>query len=154
MDLSTALKSARRDIEKNATSLSATGEAFLPYWLSELNTEATASQLALAKILLPYAKEAKHLLPALFKGIELELTSIASSAHRASKTFYLGGKSLLDSQLREIDTRVRRHNIKCAYIEDHLGDILSRTELEDLGQGFNDERERLCRSIRLMDEGG
>lgn len=154
MDLSTALKSARHGIEKNATSLSATGEAFLPYWLSELTTEATASQLALEKILLPYAKEAKHLLPALFKGIELELNSIASSANRASRTFYLGGKGLLDAQLREIDTHVRRHNIKSAYIENHVTDILSTIELEDLGQGFNDERERLCRNMRLMDEGG
>ena len=154
MDLSTALKSARHGIEKNATSLSATGEAFLPYWLSELTTEATASQLALEKILLPYAKEAKHLLPALFKGIELELNSIASSANRASRTFYLGGKGLLDAQLREIDTHVRRHNIKSAYIENHVTDILSAIELEDLGQGFNDERERLCRNMRLMDEGG
>lgn len=154
MDLTTALQSARRGIEKNATSLSSTGEAFLPYWLSELNTEATASQLALEKILLPYAREAKHLLPALLKGIEQELNSIAKSAHRASRTFYLGGKTLLDAQLREIDTHVRRHNIKSAYIENHLNDILSQSELENLGQGFNEERERLCRNMRLMDEGG
>ena len=154
MDLSSALKSARGGLEKNANNLSHTGEAFLPYWLSELNTEATASQLALEKILMPYAKEAKHLLPALFKGIDVELHSIASVASRASKTFYFGAKSLLDAQLRDIDTHVRRHNIKSSYVESHLTDILSSNELEHLGQGYLDERERLCRNMRLMDEGG
>lgn len=153
MDLSSALKSARSGLEKNAHNLTRTGEAFLPYWLSELNTEATASQLALEKILMPYAREAKHLLPALLKGLDLELHSIATTASRASKTFYVGAKSLLDAQLRDIDTHVRRHNIKSSYIESHLTDILTTNELEHLGQGYSDERERLCHNMRQMDEG-
>jgi len=154
MDLSNALRLARRGIEKNASSLNATGEAFLPYWLSELNTEATASQLALEKILLPFANEAKHQLPALFKSIEVELSNIAKTAGSAAKTFYVGSKLLLDQQLREIETHVRRHQIKSAYVENQLPGVLAEFESHELGKGFIDERDRLGRNMRLMDEGG
>jgi len=154
MNLSLALQRARQGIEQNATDLENGRAGFLPFWLSELNIQALASQLAMEKILAPYIiNQAKHFLPELFRSIKIELNHIATSANKASKTFYTDGKSLLDIQLHEIDTHVRRHNVKSAYVEDHLAELMSKRDLESLGQNFHDERERLCRSMRLMDEG-
>jgi hypothetical protein len=153
MNLSTALQSARQGIEQNAVDLGTGRKGFLPFWLSELNIQALASQLAMEKILVPHLSSSRDLLFGLLKGLEVELNHIARSTNKASKIFYTGGNSLLEAKLHEIDVHVRRHQVKSCYIEGHLATLLSQSELESLGQHFHDERERLCRSMKLMDEG-
>jgi hypothetical protein len=154
MDLSNALKAARRDIEAKASTLNAQDETSLPYWLSELNTEATASQIAIDKIILPASSLASQQLPALLKSIEIELNIIAKTAGSAAKIVYEGRKLRLNNQLRAIETHVTRHHIKSSYTENHLSEYLGERESQHLGQEFLDERQHLSRNMRLMDEGG